>query len=467
MSDEVTFDVIVDTGPPGLSAFEVAVQAGFTGTVSEWLKSLRGNPRQVLRNTIAAIGDSHTVGGPNLGEYQGALGPTYFALLTMMTHQRIHYSMNFAQGSSSLWGTLFGVQTPSQSDELARVLAMNPLPGACVLQVGQADVVGSTEHSIAEITAVVESMVAQCQAVDVVPILYTAAPLDPTGTGLPIDLPTSRSRRYQFNAWLRRFAVANGLPLIDSHTALTTVDDTWIDGTVHPDHLHPTAKGHRLIAQQALTDGLADIFAPNSRTYTVRQTDDLTSLFNDGTRNLGVFTTDTNSDGLADGLTFTGTATKSLVTPTADDAVLGNWQQLAATTGQTGTITAPLTGWTVGDRIAFSACFQAEDIETTGAEYTIAVTAATPGGFTLPTGGDVTTLYHGIWQWGFIDPTQGGISGGGDMNDTAEMYVEFDITPEMTALALNIALVGGSTGTAKLRVGEVTVRNLTTSGLTP
>lgn len=474
MTNDVTFDVILDTGPPGLSAYAVALQAGFTGTVSEWLESLRGDPGQTptpirpRRNTIAAIGDSVTVGGPNFGEYRGVLAPTYLSLLSLMSNQRIRYcSGNFAQGGTAMW-PIPGIsrEDATQFEQLTQVLAMDPLPGACVLEVAFANVMGET-RPLTDIADGLKGMVGDLLAAGVMPILVTSPPFK-TPAGWPLDLVSAARRGYTWDGWLRRYAAQNGLPLIDIHTALAKADGSGIDDAMAYDGLHPTAKGHRLIAERVIADGLVDIFPSNSLVDTARQTDDLTNLFNDGTSNLGLFLTDANSDGLADGLTASGTGTKSLVTPTTTDDLLGRWQQLAATSGQSCTVTASLTGWSVGDRIAFAARVQAEDIETSGAKYTVAVMASTPGGYTIPSGGSVTELYHGLWQWGLINPPSqsgAGGDGGGDIDD-AELYVEFDVIPEMTALVLNILLVGGSSGTAKLRVGEVTVRNLTAGGLT-
>lgn len=37
-----------DLGPQGISAYQVAVENGFTGTESEWIDSLMGNPRDLV-----------------------------------------------------------------------------------------------------------------------------------------------------------------------------------------------------------------------------------------------------------------------------------------------------------------------------------------------------------------------------------------------------------------------------------
>lgn len=52
------------SGPPGASAYEVAVAAGFVGTVEQWLASLKGPP-----------GDDG-VGLPGVGILAGAGAPS-------------------------------------------------------------------------------------------------------------------------------------------------------------------------------------------------------------------------------------------------------------------------------------------------------------------------------------------------------------------------------------------------------
>lgn len=41
------WDLFVDRGQPGLSAYELAVQEGFVGSLTEWLASLRGEMGQI------------------------------------------------------------------------------------------------------------------------------------------------------------------------------------------------------------------------------------------------------------------------------------------------------------------------------------------------------------------------------------------------------------------------------------
>lgn len=403
--------------------------------------------RQPKKNTLAAIGDSLTALG-TAGWYQPWLGHTWINQLHIMSHQRIRYG----GGNFSVAGTAIDTQV---SVQLPRVLAMNPLPGACVLAVGTNDI-QSTGYSFSATAAALKVMIAALLAAGVTPILWCPPPNNHVGS---VAVATIHARTYAWNIWIRRYAARAGLPLIDAHTALAQLDGTAIPGTINSsDLIHPTGYGHRLIAQQALADGLADIFPPNSLVNTSRNTDDLTTLFNNGTINQGLFTVDTNADGVADGLTSSGTGTRtfSRVTPVASDQLQGSWQQSTVSSiGGSSNLTASFTtGWSVGDVIAFSCRYQASGVEASGGWHLVTLKTDTPGGFTTPDGTTgLTYLWNGTVQWD------------SDLDD-GELYVEFTVPSAATTLQLWVSIGDLTVATPlAVRIGEVTVRNLTTGGL--
>lgn len=403
--------------------------------------AISGNLRRAVRNTIAAVGDSIIALG-SYGEYQPWLSTSCYYQLPIMTHQRIRYGAGMFAVSGSLIQAAHDTQLPN-------VLAMNPLPGACILCVNTGSIANDSSYSFTTSVSLVKSMVASLLAAGVMPILWTVTPII-AGTEPSAIVAT---RTHQWNAWIRRYAALNGFALIDAWTALAQVDGTPISGSMY-DTIHPNAVGHKLIAQQALADGLADIFAPNSLLNTIRTTDDLSNLFNNGTNlNYGLFTTDTNSDGVADGLSKgASTGTFALVAPAPSDELMGDWQQMAASASNNCSLSATLTGWSVGDTIAFSCRFQTQNVEASGAEYLITLFSDTPGGFVTPDGLNTATyLYQGIVRW-----TRD--------TDDGELYVEYQIPSAVTDLSISIGIQNVVTGSAILRVGEVTIRNLTTGG---
>lgn len=401
--------------------------------------------RHPARNTIAALGDSITFSDEVTG-YQPTIGSNHLNQLQVMTHQRIRFGgADFAISGSNLSNAL--------TVQLPQVLAMNPLPGACVIASATNDlwIVAAPNPNFTAMKTTLRSIVTALLEAGVAPILWCVPPnTNASGSITPANY---QANIHQWNTWIRRYASLNGFPVIDAHTALAAINGTYISGLGAGDLIHPNTPGERAIAQQALADGLADIFPPNTLVHTARQTNDLSNLFNDGTTNLGLFTVDSNADGVANGLTASGTAAYAVVAPATSDNLSGNWQQATATTGQTAVLQASFTtGWSVGDIIAFSARFQTEGVEASLAQYLLAVTTDTPGGYTPPGGTSQTTLYNGMDGWN------------SDMED-GELYVEFPVLSQMTNMYLLVWIQLVTSGTMKLRIGEVTIRNLTTGGL--
>jgi hypothetical protein len=413
--------------------------------LGNWAKSGGGIwPFPMARNTIAAIGDSITANGEVVG-YQPAIGHSHLQQLQLMTHQRIRFGgANFAVSGSTIGQALI--------NQLPNVLAMNPLPGACAVASATNDlwVVAAPNPNFNNMVSTLKTIVATLVNAGIVPILWTVPPNTNTTSG--IAPANYQANIHQWNSWVRRFAAINAYPLIDAHAALAAIDGTYTSGYGASDLIHPNGPGERVIAQQALADGLADIFPPNSLVHTARQTNDLSNLFNDGTTNLGLFTTDSNSDGVADGLTASGTATYSLVTPVASDKLYGKWQQMAVTAGNTAVLQSTIsTGWATGNQLAFSARIQTQGIEASTANFFVAIVAGTPGGYTPPGGTSTTVLYNGMENWQ------------ADVED-GELYVEFPIISQITSIRLYMWVSSVPSGTAILRVGEATIRNLTAGG---
>lgn len=398
--------------------------------------------RRPLRNTIAAVGDSITWWGNILG-YGPSMGHNYLQQLQVLTYQRINFDgADFAISGSNLNSAL--------TVQLPQVLALNPPPGACVIgsATNDLDQVSSPNPNFAAMKTTLKTIVATLINAGIVPILWCVPPNNFGGSPA-----TYQANIHQWNTWIRRYASLNGFAVIDAHTACAAIDGTYTSGLGQSDLIHPSGAGQRAIAQQAISDGVADIFPHSSLVNTARQINDLSNLFNNGTINWGLFTTDSNSDGVADGLTGAGPAAFSLVSPLPSDNLHGNWQQMSASTGQVSSLQASITtGWSVGDIIAFSCRVQAHGIESSAATYDIVLLTDTPGGYIIPGGSSVTALYNGMENWM------------ADIED-GELYIEFPVAPQMTDMKILIWLPSIPSGTATIRVGELTIRNLTTGGL--
>lgn len=376
--------------------------------------------------------------------YPPLLGDMYMNHICVETFQRVRYAGVYATGGYNL-GQI-------QSTLLPYVLALNPLPGACFILGGTNDVANSGQpagvFSLSFTAGLLRSIVSPLLNAGIVPILVTI----PSRT----DSTTFNTNAVKFNQWLRRYASTNGFPLVDMYTAVTATNGVWKSG-YNFDSIHPNELAHKATAQQAISDGLTDIFPPAGSVLTSRSTVDLSTMLNDGTINQGLFTVDTNADGVADGLTKTGsTSVASVVAPTTADNINGNWQQLTRTTGGTGSATLQkqfTTGWSVGDVIAFSARVQTANIGTTQTKFYVRLFNAIPGGYTTLSGSNITQGFQGIQAW--LSDVDDGL-----------VYVEAPVPAGATTLYFQMQLDAvTNAGTPTLRVGEVTVVNLTTGGL--
>jgi hypothetical protein len=133
----------------------------------------------------------------------------------------------------------------------------------------------------------------------------------------------------------------------------------------------------------------------------------------------------------------------------------GNWQKLSRTTGATGLAYLYwqfASGWSVGDVLALSFRVQATGLDTTGSYASGWLNFGVPGGYTLPSGSSVTSVFHGLAAW--------------NADVDGLIYVEAQVPVGATSMTWYQELQDVlNPGTANLLVGELTLVNLTTGGL--
>jgi hypothetical protein len=431
--------------PPGTSAADVAaaVDAYFAsgGSVTSVQAALaRTSLRRPLRNTCIALGVSMSAADDVPGlPYR--INDNFLNQICLETFQRVQFAGVYAHPS---W-----TQAQVISTILPVVLALNPAPGACFYWDAPINDIGASV-SFAQTKANLKTVVAALLGNSIVPILGTLGPVYLTDD-------SKLAAVQQWNTWIRRYAAQNGFPLMDAATALTGADGHFLSaGLQLGDNEHPSPAGHRAIAHQAIADGIAEVFPPNGTVRTSRWTGDLSNLFNNGTLNLGLFTT--NSGGIGTGLSSNGTTTTtcSIVAPAPSDELIGNWQQLSLTTGSTGDISLYtfLTGYSVGDVLALSGRVQTSGITATGSNWIAGLGIDVPGGYAYPPpgSGSATNLLAGCSFYADVDD--------------GLFYTEVTVPPGTADIYLQLFLNATTNpGTCALRVGELTVVNLTTGGL--
>lgn len=374
------------------------------------------------RNMTLAMGDSITDYGGNQ-DYQPWLGPIYLNQLHILSRQRIRYGGVYATGGYHM--------TQIRDTHLPQVLALSPAPGAAILFLGTNDIgnpLNYTQH-------IFKGIVAQLLDASIAPILVTIMPRD--------DATTNNPTVITWNTWVKQFALANGFFVLDAYAAVSLAG-AFRSG-YSSDGMHPTPIGYRAIADQGITDGLPLLFPVLTQNLTSTLITDLTNFFNDGVNNLGLFTTDTDLDGVADGFTKSGTGTFSLVIPSGGDGLSGNWQQIRhSTTGNTVFIQRTISGYVGGEQYRFSCRVQTSNISSTGRAFYLELKATVPGGYTYPNGSSGTSVQIGAEVWSA---------------DTDGLFmVEFIMPPGTTALVFTAAIDAMSAGQdPQLRIGELTM----------
>ncbi len=103
------------------------------------------------------------------------------------------------------------------------------------------------------VRANVISIFRQAQAHQLPLLLGVPLPVVPEDLGSPAWEPDRDNLRLgelcqQYAGWIRQFADVNQIPLIDFHSPFL-LPDGRPDGTLFQDGLHPTAEGHRRMAE--------------------------------------------------------------------------------------------------------------------------------------------------------------------------------------------------------------------------
>jgi hypothetical protein len=369
----------------------------------------------------------------------------YLGHLCLMSFQRMEYGGVIGHGGYT--------QQQIIDNYLQTIEAMNPKPGWCVYTDTPFNDLNSAAGNLtfAQTKTNFLTIMKRLDAAGIKPIL---------GSVPSQNYGTQYAAMAQWNRWVRRYASRNGHPFIDMNAAVYDINGAIWSG-YSQDAVHFKANGHRLVAQRAIKDGLLQNFPTVGSVRTSRMLGDTENLLGD----IGLFNADTNADGVADGWTVQqGSAAKcSVITPTPNsgepgnqDDLAGKWQQLSGVSGDTGLWLLKLltTGFSVGDVLQISARVQTENIEATGSFWTVGFGQLFSGGYTYPSPG-VGTAPSG--------EVPGGCNAWASDVEDGLVKVEVPIlagaNSRYAQMKLSVVAAGA---TAKLRVGEFTVINLTT-----
>jgi lysophospholipase L1-like esterase len=129
---------------------------------------------------------------------------------------------------------------------LPSVLAMSPLPGACIIA-GGTNNLGATGNTGAydpiAARATLLRIIAKLQAAGVMPILWCPPPRN--------DSATVNTYTQRWNAWVKYTAQTLGLPFVDAYSAVVDPTTGLYQTAAMLNTVHPNALGHYLIGKAA------------------------------------------------------------------------------------------------------------------------------------------------------------------------------------------------------------------------
>lgn len=310
--------------PEGLSA---ATKDGLTATIATQIPIAIAAGRSPI---LATVGDSiSAAAGASLSSFS-RLGPA-------LAGDHLRYWDVRAVGGATL------TDMHTYIDE---VLAYTPKPTVIAYMGGTNDANGTyaaavTAHQIG---------IAKILAAGAIPILWAPPP-----RGAGNDAANGITAR--FASYIRALGLQHGWEVLDAHQLLadpttgnlrSIYDDAPTPNTVD-DGIHPNYAGHLILAR-AYAAIIRRVFPAVIRPQLASKWDSAL------TASMGLFLTDTNSDGFADGTTSVSAAgTAEVVT----GAPVGNWQRKKITAGNAsgGSIRIETTGIVAGNIYEF--CYAA------------------------------------------------------------------------------------------------------------
>lgn len=195
----------------------------------------------------------------------------------------------------------------------------------------------------------IQAIVAKCRAIGAVPVLAT---MPPNSSGTPAN---RQQQILVFNGWLRRYAAAQGLALLDFYNLFVDPTNAAYLSTYKNDGTHPNAAG--FAAMGSLANTAMSPLTPQFGALLCNDNIDANNkiknpLFITQTANPGVRADTWNAYGAGGTYSTDGT----------DTSIKGYWQTCAMTSGSNvGLASSAVTGFTptVGNTYAISGLFKA------------------------------------------------------------------------------------------------------------
>lgn len=282
--------------------------------------TIGGDSRPQLPQNWAFFGDSIT----NIGE-----GYPFYAQVASKGRLVAEYvQSNPGQDSAFLLSVID-----------AQIINRTPRPGVCLVLCGANDAIANV--TLAAFRANMEEMIRRLRAANIRPIV---------GTVPPNNNGTADAVVRTYNSWISRWAGRESIPLVDFYTAVGGPSG-WKAGLAVLDGLHPSSEGNAALGAAVVTD--MELLLQTGG-YVVQPRGGGPNLQNNSD-----FATDTNVDGVPDGVWTNSPTALSVV----DDAGV-RWVRLTST-GTKVTVNSDEMSASVGDTLKFSALIRSGQSGTT------------------------------------------------------------------------------------------------------
>jgi lysophospholipase L1-like esterase len=429
----------------GDAALDTKVSTGAATKIAADVPPLIGGSKASRVFRVACLGNSLYDGTSSADT--NVYDPAPETIYTDSTWYNIAIAMSMGK---LVRGGNFGIGGQTTAQVVARVsdvIAANPRPNVCVM--GElTNTIGGGADDAATMAAVdvLFSGADQLAAAGIIPVIMNT----PTrGNAAIPKTDAERTRVAMANAKIARLAALRGYPVIDVHRVVTDPATGKFLEVATTDGVHYTKIYNRKVAEAALDVLLpmAGGYSPFLANWNADPTNLLANgLFLGATSVVSSYPMPASWNGGANNF-------RAVTAPVAGDKILGNWFDLwkdAAQAAATGTdytsyspsIAAGASTFAVGDRMRFAARVRVEDIEN-------AVASNAAGhfvGLTLFVGGANVNMGP-MYQYQVNVPD-------------ALAVIEFTVPAGATTLAPQI----GVAGQGKIRVAQMTLRNLTKLG---
>lgn len=292
--------------PPALSPAVAAATFASRSQLDAVVGSL------AVRAAACSLGDSITAAG--------YIGPGQFSFawwnqFSISTQNRIRFDAVYATPG-------FTIQE-IRDTHLPSVIAKSPKYGSCWVMAGTNNMLSAWDFPVMKVAyqEILDALIAAY----ILPVIVTIPPNNGSAQ--------KRQRITIWNAYLRNLAQLKGYPLLDAHAVLTDATTGAYKTGLFQDDDHPNAAGNAAIASLAASDTQLIGRFPLGQPYLTHGADDGVNLVT-----AGLFVADGDANGVGNSWLNTGIGTAGSGSLVADANVLGNYQRIRKTSGQTGQV---------------------------------------------------------------------------------------------------------------------------------